>query len=118
MFITIIECWLRFGWNTEAIPQISHQPLMNTDVDGDGDFETTGFVFSTFAKLMLAALNALTFTMAGTIVNNCSDVQFEAAFVWVLKHYHEALVGESACAVQCPYLEDISSKYLPKSGAI
>lgn len=81
---------------------------MSTDVDGDGDVETTGFLFSTMAKLMLAALNALTFVMAGTIVNNCSDLEFEAAFVWVLKHYHEALVGESACAAICAVQSPIS----------
>ena len=94
LFITIIECWLRFGWNSEAIPQISHQPLLDTDNDGDGIFETTGFVWSTVAKLVLGALNALTFALAGYIVDNCSDMEFEAAFVWVLKHYHEVLVGK------------------------
>ena len=93
-FILLIECWLRFGWNSEAIPQISHQPLLDTDIDDDGDFETTGFIWSSLAKLMLGSLNALTFLLAGSIVNQCSDMEFEAAFVWVLRHYHEVLVGE------------------------
>ena len=93
-FILLIECWLRFGWNAEAIPQISHQPLLDADADDDGEFETKGFIWSSLAKLILGSLNALTFLFAGTIVNNCSDMEFEAAFVWVLRHYHEVLVGE------------------------
>ena len=120
-FITFIELWLRFGWNSEAIPQISRQPLMNTDTDGDGtpsrshmysrthtptqsrthahvhansgEYETTGFIWSTAAKGFMGTVNALNFALAGTIVNNCSDIEFEAVFVWILKHYHEVLVG-------------------------
>eukprot|EP01050_Picozoa_sp_SAG11_P006706 SAG11_NODE_532_length_8707_cov_11.936578_1_plen_374_part_00 len=98
LFVAVVECYLRFGWNRHVIPQISNQPLQSTDMDDDGIYET-GFITSIVTKLALSLVNAVNFMFAGHVVNNCSDIDFHASFVYILGRYHEVLVGEPFRAI-------------------